>query len=68
MIISMLHHFFECHGHGESKAYLLTCRQLHGAEQKQIHNVLLHVACTCKEITISFLLVGHNILFVSGTH
>ena len=59
----MLHHFFECHGHGESKAYL-HADNCTGQNKKQIHDVLPHVGVVAvglhKEITISFLLVGHT--------
>ena len=58
----MLHHFFEYHGHGESKAYLHAdnCTGQNKNRFMMFYLMWRVAVGLHKEITISFLLVGHT--------
>ena len=61
-IISMLHHFFEHHGFGESIAHLQAdnCTGQNKNRFVMLYCMCRVHACLHKEITMSFLLVGHT--------
>ena len=58
----MLHHFFECHSHGESKVHLHAdnCTGQNKNRFMMFYLMWRVLAGLHKEITISFLLVGHT--------
>ena len=61
-IISMLHHFFECHGYGESKVHLHAdnCTGQNKNRFMMFYLMRRVLVGLHKEITVSFLLVGHT--------
>lgn len=61
-IISMMHHFFECHGYGESKVHLHAdnCTGQNKNRFMMFYLMWRILVGLHKEITISFLLVGHT--------
>ena len=58
----MLHHFFECHGHGESKVHLHAdnCTGQNKNRFMMFYLMWRVLVGLHKEITISFLFVGHT--------